>query len=114
MERIHDAPHRAEQTDVWTGRADGREHRQVLFEPIDFAHLRDTHRTLRSIEQLRRRDAALLAEPAEFSEARFENALHAAGAALAGFDRAKQHRQVTARPEVAFESVRVAARAPDQ
>ena len=55
LERAHDAPHRAEQADVRAGRADGRERRQVLLEPVGLAQLRHAHRAPRALEQWSRR-----------------------------------------------------------
>src|SRR6185295_7888937 len=60
MKRIHNAPDGTEQADIRTGRADSRKHREIVFEPIDFAHLRDAHRALRTLQKLRGRHAALL------------------------------------------------------
>ena len=50
-ERAHDAPHGSKQTDVGAGRANRGQCREALFEPVDFAHLRDAHGTATLFDQ---------------------------------------------------------------
>ena len=73
-ERTHDAPHRAEQAHVRAGRADRRERREAVLQPIDLLQLRDAHGAPRAFEQLVRRDAALLALARELAEPELEDA----------------------------------------
>lgn len=42
-ERVHDAPDRAEQADVWAGRADRGQQRDALLEILNLAHLGHAH-----------------------------------------------------------------------
>jgi sucrose-phosphate synthase len=50
----HDAPYRAEQAHVGTGRANGRQRGQPLLETIDLAHLRHPHRAAAVLDRLLR------------------------------------------------------------
>src|SRR5580692_2120161 len=50
VERRHDAPDRAEQTHVRTGRADRGQDRQVFLQAIQLAQLRNPHRAPRAVQ----------------------------------------------------------------
>ncbi len=113
MERVHDAPHRAEQADVRTGRADRRERREVLLEPVDLAQLRDAHGTLRTLEQLRGRDSRLLPQLAELAKARLEDGFHPRGRATPALHGTIQGREIAARPEGVLETIGPCARLAD-
>ncbi len=106
-EGAHDAPDRAEQTHIGTGRADRGERRQAVLEPVDLLQLRHAHRAPRAFEQLsagtepcwrrransRKPNSKMLAMP---------------GRAAARLDRAIELREVAAGPEVVLELVRLA------
>ena len=108
-ERIHDAPHGAEQADVGRHRADGREAGQVRVERVDLALVRRAHRAARRVER-ERRARALPAVLRVLAEARREDVLEPA--AVARLRRAlEQLGEVAALPELVLEAVGVALRA---
>src|SRR4030095_11904278 len=76
-ERIHDAPHGAEEADVGRHRADGREPRQVRVERVDLALVGGAHRAARAVH--RDRGVAALAPVLRvLAEAGGEDVLEAA------------------------------------
>ena len=112
VEGTHDAPDRAEQSHVRTGRADRGQDRQVLLQAIQLAQLRHPHRAPRAVQQLLRRHA-LLAQPAELAESRLEDALQAGTRTSLGFNIAIQGGEIAAGPKRGFKFRGLAARAPD-
>src|SRR5210317_755160 len=78
----HDAPHGAEQADVRTRRANGRECREILFETVDLPHLRDAHSPAALFNNLVRRVPARLQCTVELAETGLEDAGHTDAAAF--------------------------------
>ena len=111
VERIHDAPHRAEQADVGAGRADRREHRQAVLQPIALLEQRDAHAAACAFDQLRRGECRPAGACARTRGSPARKCLHALGHAPALVDGAEHRRQVAARPEHFLEAVGVGARA---
>ena len=87
----HDTPDGTEQAYVGTSGSHRGEHGQIALEPVLLAHLRHPHRTARALEQLIG-GQPLLAQPAEFAEARLEDALLAGPLPSLGLDIPVQRR----------------------
>ena len=78
-ERVHDAPHRAEQADVRRHGTDGGEPGEMRVERVDLALERGAHRAARAVHR-HRGGAALLPVLRVFAEAGGEDVLEAAAA----------------------------------
>src|SRR3954469_5268967 len=78
-ERVHDAPHRAEESDVRAHRAGGGEECEVALDEVHLALERGAHRAARAVDHVARLGTALAAQLGELAKARLENALEAAG-----------------------------------
>src|ERR1700687_4212892 len=76
VERIHDAPHGAEQPNVGTCRAHRGERREIGLKTIHLTQLRDLHGAARAFHQLRRVDGALRPEARKLAKAELEDAFH--------------------------------------
>src|SRR6185437_11714442 len=107
LERAHDAPDRAKQTDVRAHRADVGEEFQVALEQADLAGHGDLHGALGALDH----DARIVCLPlplaGKFAEPGLEDGLDAVATVLAAAAAhlAEQLRQVAAGPESLLEAL---------
>src|SRR6201996_2045446 len=112
-ERIHDPPHRAEQTDIRADRSDRREKREVGFEHVHFTLERGTHGPPCAVENCARIVQALFLAFQEFAHAGLENPFQRADRVAVVRRTLIKRLQVAARPEIAFETLSLRARPAD-
>src|SRR5690349_3704620 len=113
-ECVHDAPHRAEQTDIRADRADRCEEREVGFEHVHFALEGGAHGTARAVENRARIVETLFLALQKLTHARLENTFERADRVTVVRGALIQRLQVAARPEIAFEALSLRPRAANR
>src|SRR5579859_6595511 len=110
-ERVHDAPHRAEETHIGTHRAGGSEKREVTLEVVHLALEGGAHGAARPIDHGVDVGARLAAQLRELAIARLEHALERADAVAVVHRALIERIEILAAPELTLEVASASRRA---
>src|SRR6266850_2224124 len=112
-ERVHDAPHRAEEADVRADRAGRGEEGEMALEEVHLALKGGAHGAARAVHHVAHLGTGLAAQLGELAVARLEHPLERADAVAVVHRALVERVQVLAAPELALEAERLRDRAAD-